>query len=154
MTGGIDRVSGYRGTGAAAAVGRGREAGAAGGAFRVAEGGAQAPAAGGLGASETAGLLGVMLALREAGVERPRDRAARRHGEAMLAELRALQLALLDGVDGVDGAAGEAALERLAGLAERMPEAADAGLQAALGWVALRARIELARRRAGENKTA
>ncbi|HUA77672.1 MAG TPA: flagellar assembly protein FliX [Acetobacteraceae bacterium] len=151
MTGGIDRVSGYRGTGAAAAVGRGREAGAAGGAFRVAEGGAQAPAAGGIGASETAGLLGVMLALQEAGVERPRDRAARRHGEAMLAELRALQLALLDGVD---GAAGEAALERLAGLAERMPEAADAGLQAALGWVALRARIELARRRVGENKTA
>jgi hypothetical protein len=85
-----------------------------------------------------------MLALQEAGAgsvaERARDRAARRHAEAMLGELRTLQLEILG------RAASGAALERLAGLARDLPEAADAGLAATLGWLAVRARIELARR--------
>ncbi len=165
MTGGIDRVGGFGGAGGAAPVGRGRGLGAAGagGGFRVAEGAGQSPAASGIGASEAAALLGVMLALQEAGPERPRERAARRHAEAMLAELRALQLQLLGGAAGGAGgdaghAGGDAALARLGALAGRLPEAADPELAATLAWLALRARIELARRpggaKLGETKTA
>lgn len=141
MTGGIDRVGGLVRPGAATPLGRSRAAGGAGGGFSISSGASPPPASSGIGASEAASLLGVMLALQEAGAERPRDRAARRHGEAMLVELRALQLAL------IEGGGGAAALERLAELAEHLPEAAHPGLQANLSWLALRARIELARRR-------
>jgi hypothetical protein len=154
MTGGIDRVGGFGAAGEAVPVGRGRVAGAggAGGAFRVAEGASEPAAASGIGASEAAALLGVMLTFQEVGPERPRDRAARLHGEAILAELRGLQLALL----GEDG--GEAALARLGALVGRLPEAGDPELAASLAWLAVRARIELARRQGdaegGETKTA
>ena len=49
-----------------------------------------------------------MLALQEAAVEAPQDRAARRHGRAMLAVLSRLQCILLSGADS------EAALDELA----------------------------------------
>lgn len=81
-----------------------------------------------------------MLALQETAVEAPPDRAARRHGRAMLAALSCLQCALLDAGDS------EAALDELAMLAEEMPCASDPGLAAALHAVALRTRVELARR--------
>jgi hypothetical protein len=155
MTGGIDGVGGGGLPGGAAPVGRGLGRGRAArpeeGGFRLAEGNAVAPEPSGIGAAEAAPLLGVMLALQEAGGDRAPgragDRAARRHAGAMLAELRALQLALLG------REAGDVALERLASLARHLPAAEDAGLAATLASLALRARIELARRE-GETKTA
>ena len=69
-----------------------------------------------------------------------RDRRARRHGRALLEGLGELQRALLG--DGEDSAA----LDRLAALVEHCPEAADPALRATLAAVALRARVELARR--------
>jgi hypothetical protein len=74
-----------------------------------------------------------------------RDRQARRHAEAVLAQLAALQCALLGDMPGLGDEPGTA-LARLAGLAETAPEAADPGLAAVLAAVTLRARIELARR--------
>jgi hypothetical protein len=59
----------------------------------------------------------------------------------MLDDLRGLQLELLS------GRADPARLARLAALAEG-PDAADPALQAVLREVSLRARVELARRRA------
>ena len=144
MTGGIKGVGRGGAAEGAAAVGRGTAARGTGAGFAMPAGGTAGPAAAGIGAAEAAPLLGVMLALQEAGAgsvaERARDRAARRHAEAMLGELRTLQLEILG------RAASGAALERLAGLARDLPEAADAGLAATLGWLAVRARIELARR--------
>lgn len=99
-----------------------------------------------------AAALAGLLALQEAGPEAVRDRAARRHGRAMLAALAGVQLALLAGADGGDGtgsggtAPAAAALERLATLLDGMPPAEDPALAAVLGAVALRCRIELARR--------
>jgi hypothetical protein len=82
-----------------------------------------------------------LLALQETGrVEHDPARAGRR-AAAMLDDLRGLQLDLLSG--GSD----PARLARLAALAEG-PEAADPALQAVLREVSLRARVELARRRA------
>ena len=81
-----------------------------------------------------------MLALQEAAVEAPQDRAARRHGRAMLAVLSRLQCILLSGADS------EAALDELAMRAADIPCASDPGLAAALHAVVLRARVELARR--------
>jgi hypothetical protein len=80
-----------------------------------------------------------MLALQEVDNEAPRDRAARRHGRALLAALVRLQHRLLGGVED------DAALQEIAALASNVPAAADAGLAAALHAVVLRARIELAR---------
>lgn len=81
-----------------------------------------------------------MLALQEAAIESPPDRAARRHGRTMLSALSRLQCALLDATDS------EAALDELAMLAGDMPCATNPGLAAALHAVVLRARVELARR--------
>ncbi len=148
MTGAIKGVGRGGAAEGATAVGRGAAARGTGAGFAMPEGGPAGPAAAGIGAAEAAPLIGVMLALQEAGAggaaERARDRAARRHAEAMLGELRTLQLAILGRAPG--GTAPGAALERLAGLARQLPEAADAGLAATLGWLAVRARIELARR--------
>lgn len=93
--------------------------------------------------------LGAMLAMQEVALQEAagqevmapalRDRQARRHAEAVLAQLAALQCALLGDEPGT-------ALARLSGLAETAPEAADPGLAAVLAAVTLRARIELARR--------
>lgn len=73
---------------------------------------------------------------------RRRDARARQRATALLDELALLQRALLN------GSADPAALERLAALAEG-EDAADPALAAILAAVALRARIELARREAG-----
>jgi len=97
-------------------------------------------AAGGApGAGVAAVSLPGLLALQEAGVEAPGDRAARRRGRDILAALAALQRGLLDGDSGE-------ALPALARLARDLPPAADPGLDAVLRAVALRARVELARR--------
>ncbi len=84
--------------------------------------------------------LGGMLALQEAESGAVRDREARRRGQDLLAALTRLQRALLAGEDVL------AVLRTLAELSEDVPEAADAGLRAAVAAVVLRARVELARR--------
>jgi hypothetical protein len=81
-----------------------------------------------------------MLALQETGAEIVRDREARRHGQALLKGLAALQHALLAGGD--QGAA----LETLAALAGTCPEAVHPGLAGVVQALALRAQVELARR--------
>jgi len=58
----------------------------------------------------------------------------------MLAELAALQRALLAGGDDA------AALERLAQLAKEVPSATDPGLAALVQAIVVRVRVELARR--------
>ncbi|MBV8704221.1 MAG: hypothetical protein JO118_10975 [Acetobacteraceae bacterium] len=99
-----------------------------------------ARAAGGAPAAGVAAVsLPGLLALHEAGVEAPGDRAARRRGRDILAALAALQRGLLGGDDGE-------ALPALARLARDLPPAADPRLDAVLRAVALRARVELARR--------
>ncbi len=81
-----------------------------------------------------------MLALQEAETETVRDREARRHGQAMLRGLAALQRALLR-----HGGAPEATLTELAALADAVPEATSPPLAALVRSITLRARIELAR---------
>jgi len=83
-----------------------------------------------------------MLALQEAGAEPARDRAARRHGQAMLQLLAALQRAMLQGEGG-----DEAELARLASLSAEVPVASDPALRQVVAAIALRASVELARRR-------
>jgi hypothetical protein len=73
---------------------------------------------------------------------------ARRRGEAALDELRGLQLDLLRGQDD------PARLERLARLAEPAAGIEDPALRAALAGIALRARVELARRHLATASTA
>lgn len=96
------------------------------------------------GAGAAAGVASVtatnpLLALQEAGDATERDRRARRRGEAMLADLSALQLALLEGRDAT------AILGRLEALAAG--EAAfDPRLAEILDEVRLRAKVEAARR--------
>jgi hypothetical protein len=80
------------------------------------------------------GLIGLQQGLSDAG----RDDAAQRRGHAALAELEALQLALLSGRIVSGG------LSRLARLAEG-ESGADPALQDILRAISLRARIELAR---------
>jgi hypothetical protein len=104
--------------------------------------GAGAPAAAGTASPASPVSLGSMLALQEAGAEPVRDRAARRHGHAMLRLLAALQRAML-GAGGGDGAE----LDRLAALSAEIPAASDPGLRQVVAAIALRASIELARRR-------
>jgi len=98
-------------------------------------------AAGGAQAVISAGAvaMGGLLALQEAGGEAVQDRAARRRGRDVLAELTQLQRALLGG-----GVSSEH-LSRLAGLLEAMPVASDPALRASLAAIALRAQVELAR---------
>jgi hypothetical protein len=123
-------------------------------------GGAAAPrravrAAGGFGlpgtgsaaaaATSSAGDVAALLALQEG--ERTRDleppaERARRRARAALDELRGLQLELLR------GGADPARLERLAELAEAEETLADPALREVVAGVALRVRVELARRRA------
>ena len=101
-------------------------------------------AAGTAAATAPARGLDALLALQETaasiGDGATRDREARRHGRDLLEELAALQRALLS------GDAGEATLGRLGALLQSMPAAADPALGAVLRSVALRARLELARR--------
>ncbi|MGH7119350.1 MAG: flagellar assembly protein FliX [Acetobacteraceae bacterium] len=133
----IDRLGGpSRGV----AIGRERLGRVGGAGFALPEAPPAPLQAGGLAEATPASLVGAMVALQEAELKGARDRAARRHGETMLDELRALQVRLLDG-----GGAPEL-LGRLATLAEVLPEAADPKLAALVRAVALRAEIELARR--------
>lgn len=83
--------------------------------------------------------LGLMLAAEALERKSARDRAARRHGQVVLAGLTTLQRALLDGGDHT------ASLDRLAALVADMPQATEAQLAALLGTIVLRARVELAR---------
>ncbi|MCC6719734.1 MAG: hypothetical protein IT555_17770 [Acetobacteraceae bacterium] len=133
--GGEDGMVVIRGVGAAGPVGAdGRQARAAGG-FRLPQ---ARPAAAGLAAGvEEVGLAG-MLALQEMPERESADRQARKRGRDLLAALTAMQRGML-GLDGGD--AGE-----LARLAADVPAADDPGLRAAVDAIALRARIELARR--------
>jgi hypothetical protein len=85
-------------------------------------------------------MLGGMIALQEEESPAVRDRRARRHAQTMLDELARLQRGLLGG----EVEAGS--LARLAALTELVPAAADPALGALVQSVALRARIELARR--------
>ncbi len=108
--------------------------------FAVAPGATDA-AAGPAAASATAALDGMLL-LQQMEDGPTRDRQARRHGRAMLEGLAELQRALLD------GSLDPATMERLAALVEQCPEAAEPGLRAAINGIALRVRVELARRAA------
>ncbi len=103
-----------------------------------------AGAAGAAAATAPARGLDALLALQETaastGDAATRDREARRHGRDLLEALAALQRALLS------GDAGEATLGRLGALLRSMPDAADPALGAVLRSVALRVRLELARR--------
>ena len=111
--------------------------GASGG-FRVgggAEDSREANARSGVSAASAIGLLQV----QELGPPGERDARAFRRGEDMLKELKALQLELLE------GRADPARLQELVRLTEG-EKPADPGLAEAVGAIALRARLELARR--------
>ncbi len=83
-----------------------------------------------------------LLALQEAGQDAVRDREARRHGDAMLQALRALQRALLGGGD-------DLSLRQLEALARGAPPPADPGLAMVQAMILQRTAVELARRRLG-----
>jgi hypothetical protein len=72
-----------------------------------------------------------------------RDRHARRHGQALLGELAALQRALLGDADADTE---DALLHRLSAMLEACPAASDPALAATMAAVVLRVRVELARR--------
>lgn len=111
------------------------------GEFRASDRAGAGTAAAGVSATSAPGSLLGLLALQEDETGAERDRAARRHGDALLRELAALQRGLLG-----DEAEVMTALSRLAVLTEQAQEAADPGLAAIVRAVALRARIEVARR--------
>jgi len=90
-------------------------------------------------AAEPASLASV-LNLQELGAETVEDREARRHGQDMLALLAALQRGLLSGVDNI------AALQQFADRAGVVPKATDPRLAAVVSAIAVRVRVELARR--------
>lgn len=94
-------------------------------------------AAGEVGQADAVGMVG-MLGLQE-NDPGARDRRAARRAEAMLDALAQLQVAMLE------GRADDAALERLAVEAEG-EAAADPALATVMAGIALRARVELARR--------
>lgn len=125
---GTDGGTTIRGGRAPRGAGGFRVPGAAGGAagMEAAEGPAAASAIG-------------LLALQESAPAAERDARARRRGEAMLDELAALQRDLLA------GRADPARLHRLHHLATG-EAAADPALREAVDAIALRVRIELARR--------
>jgi hypothetical protein len=84
--------------------------------------------------------LDALLALQQVDEPNERNRAARRHGQALLGALGRLQRLLLEDGDPAG------ALEQLHTLADTISAAADPGLAAAVDQVVLRARIEMARR--------
>jgi hypothetical protein len=100
-----------------------------------------AAAAGTAAASATAALGLSLLAVQENGGRAGRDAAARRRAASILDELQGLQAELLG------ARADPARLARLASL-QTGEDGADPGLREAVRAVALRARIELARRAA------
>jgi hypothetical protein len=92
-------------------------------------------------------LAGLLALQEEAEPQALRDRAARRHGRTMLTALAELQLALLAGPGEADDGAPARALARLGHLLDEQPPAEDPALAGVLAAVALRCRVELARRR-------
>jgi len=82
-----------------------------------------------------------LLALQEVEAEARPDRAARRRAGAMLAELSAMQRALLGG----DASGLSAAIDGLSGLARDGTAALDPRLNAVLRAITMRAEIETAR---------
>ena len=121
----------------AAAAAPGRRRVVASGAFAL-PGEALAPAdSAPAGAAGLSGLLALQEAVDTAATAAAQDGAARRHGEAVMDDLKELQLALLS------GRAGD--LSGLAGRAGAGPQAADPRLAAVLGAIRLRASVELAR---------
>ncbi|SFK80029.1 flagellar assembly protein FliX [Falsiroseomonas stagni] len=126
--------------GAMGAVGRGRVRAGAGGFALAAAGGDSAEAAGAAGAAAPPGSL---LALQESGAAPPveeRGARARRQATEALDDLRGLQLALLD------GSANPAGLERLSRLGSENQAGLDPPLATLMAELAVRARVELARR--------
>jgi hypothetical protein len=83
-----------------------------------------------------------LLGLQEQAAPAPDDHRARRRAAAVLAELKGLQLDLLAGRQDAER------LARLDALAAQPGGAADPALGAALDELRLRARLEIARRRA------
>ena len=83
-----------------------------------------------------------LLAFQEAEADAAQDRAARRHAGSMLAELSAVQRALLLG----DAAGKDMALGRLSSLTRHGVAANDPRLAAVVQAVAMRAAVEAARR--------
>jgi hypothetical protein len=129
-------MSGVRGVGTAAVAGRSGRAAATQGGFSVPTGGTSAT--GSAGAATPVSLAG-LLALQEAGGDAVADREARKRGHDLLTELSALQRDLLDGPPD------SAQLQRLEGLLEAIPAAADPHLRAVVDQITLRVRIELVR---------
>lgn len=114
----------------------------AGGGFSVPPAGAGAAASAPTAASGLAGVTNVSALMALQGVEdvTERRRRAIRRGGGLLDRLEELKLALLD------GEAGEGALDRLSRtLREDRPIDADAGLNALLDQIDLRAAVELAK---------
>lgn len=130
---------GVVGVGRAATWGTGgaKPATSAGG-FSVPAGAAPAAAAAPAPAAPVA--VDTLLALQEMPSEGVRDRAARRHGEAMLRLLAALQRARLGEPDRM-----AAVLAELGGSVDGGPEATDPVLRQLVSAIGLRAKIELAR---------
>ncbi|MBV8400571.1 MAG: hypothetical protein JOZ17_17800 [Acetobacteraceae bacterium] len=117
-----------------------RESGTGQGRFSVSFGAAATPArAGGVASASATGLEG-MLALQEGERETVEDRAARGRGYDLLAALAKLQVGILAGQPEPE------LLQGLAVLASDLPVATAPALRDALGAIAVRARVELARR--------
>jgi len=132
----MDPIDGVRAGGTPAPVRRRSDSR---GGFSVAEGDARPSGTAGEADAVAETALATLLALQEHAGGEVRDRAARRRGLDLLAELAALQREVLE------GAPDAARLARLAGLAAEMPEAADPRLRDAVAAIALRARVEAAR---------
>lgn len=128
---GLTGIGGFQPVGASGARPAARSGG---GGFSV---GGSTPA--GTPASVAGASLSGLLALQEAGGDSVQDRAARRHGHDLLAELSALQRDILSGPPD------PARLSHLSTLAANMPDAADPALRDIVAEIALRARIEIAR---------
>jgi hypothetical protein len=95
------------------------------------------------------GLLGLQEQAPDApSVPAVRDREARRHGQAVLSLLAELQLVLVGSGSAPEASPASLALlaGRLSALTDAVPVASDPGLRAIIAAIALRARVELARR--------
>ena len=128
----IEKVTGSRGVHAARRGGGVRPRSG----FHIADGTDTAPHA----AAEVGAVpLTQILALQEEEADAVQDRAARRHGEEMLAELASVQRDLLQ------AGLGRKRLGHLLDLATAPPRASDERLRDVVAAVALRVKVELAR---------
>ena len=111
------------------------------GGFSVGADAAHAPASPQATEAASPAAVGSLLALQEQAGDERENRQSRRRAQELLQLLAALQRALLQGRDDADS------LRNLAALVERLPTAPDPALQSIMQSIALRARVELARRR-------